>query len=378
MCRAAILLAVGLGVLGIITWWFNRHGLGSSDPNRGRMLPHGPLVFLLLGAGQWLALRNAAGSVCSFPCVVSRALGFLAALTGVVMLTHFLYPRAGSVLFPTHSSFPTALCSVCLGCGLALIDERLGRVWMAEVFAIGAMQIALLGCVGHVFGVPELYGSLDFRVGSGMPLHSAASFLVLGIGLLCARPGRGLMAILSSHTPGGTLTRRWLLVPVLVLLAMGVVYLMLFQSIGAPRAFGSWALFMTSFTVLTAAVWATAEMLHQTGLERDNAQRTLELRVRERTEEFHAANTALERTKSELVRANQDLEKTVQERTAYLRETIKALETVCYNIAHDLRAPNRTIAGFAEVCWRSIVRHSLHLPGITWPALPRPLRAVML
>ncbi|HHY86800.1 MAG TPA: DUF4118 domain-containing protein [Verrucomicrobia bacterium] len=58
---------------------------------------------------------------------------------------------------------------------------------------------------------------------------------------------------------------------------------------------------------------------------------------------------ALREAKEELGRANQDLERKVQARTAHLNETIRSLERICYNIAHDLRGPNRTMQGFAEV-----------------------------
>lgn len=62
----------------------------------------------------------------------------------------------------------------------------------------------------------------------------------------------------------------------------------------------------------------------------------------------HTAVTELREAKAQLARANEDLEKTVQERTAHLNESIRSLERICYNIAHDLRAPNRTMQGFAQ------------------------------
>jgi PAS domain S-box-containing protein len=42
------------------------------------------------------------------------------------------------------------------------------------------------------------------------------------------------------------------------------------------------------------------------------------------------------------------LEKRVQERTAKLEETIRSLDSVCYSIAHDLRAPLRALGGFSN------------------------------
>lgn len=68
--------------------------------------------------------------------------------------------------------------------------------------------------------------------------------------------------------------------------------------------------------------------------------------------------TALDRenTNRQLLRAKellrdeaQLLEARVQERTARLKETISELETYSYTIAHDLRAPARSMTGYCEV-----------------------------
>ncbi len=45
----------------------------------------------------------------------------------------------------------------------------------------------------------------------------------------------------------------------------------------------------------------------------------------------------------------EELEEKVDERTAQLRETIQFLESFCYSIAHDLRAPLRTIQGLTTI-----------------------------
>jgi signal transduction histidine kinase len=52
---------------------------------------------------------------------------------------------------------------------------------------------------------------------------------------------------------------------------------------------------------------------------------------------------------AELENHARQLEQHVQERTASLNESLKALETLLYTIAHDLRAPNRAMQGYAHL-----------------------------
>jgi signal transduction histidine kinase len=326
------------------------------------MMANGALMFVLLGAGLRSVLSEPRDAPTRLRYRAGQGLALLAALIGIATLAEHLFglelgidlwlfsdPAASAFYaIPGRPAYPVALGGLGIGLGIVLIDVEVRHLWLSELLAVTTMQVAVLGLIGHIFGVQELYGTSGSMPGTGMAVHAAAGFLILSIGLLGARANRGLMAVLRSGTPGGMLVRRWLPVPVLVLLLMGIVYFALQRTLGVDPAVGSWSLFMTSLTVLTGAVWGTAEVLHRAGLERDAAQRVLEERVRERTAELHQANQALNAAGQELAQVNHRLEKTVEERTRHLQDTIRSLETVCYNIAHDLRAPNRAIAGFAE------------------------------
>lgn len=61
------------------------------------------------------------------------------------------------------------------------------------------------------------------------------------------------------------------------------------------------------------------------------------------------AEEALKQSRARLQEHAQLLEKTVEERTAKLRETIGELEAFSYSISHDMRAPLRSMYGYAEL-----------------------------
>lgn len=69
------------------------------------------------------------------------------------------------------------------------------------------------------------------------------------------------------------------------------------------------------------------------------------------TEQKQAA-AELVRARDALARANADLEKKIEERTARLRETVADLEHFSYTLTHDLRAPLRAMHGFGDLLSR--------------------------
>jgi PAS domain S-box-containing protein len=62
-----------------------------------------------------------------------------------------------------------------------------------------------------------------------------------------------------------------------------------------------------------------------------------------------AAEAQLKEVQEELARYASQLESTVSERTAKLKETIAEMETFSYSLSHDMRAPLRAMRGFSEI-----------------------------
>jgi PAS domain S-box-containing protein len=66
-------------------------------------------------------------------------------------------------------------------------------------------------------------------------------------------------------------------------------------------------------------------------------------------DERKRVNEALREAKEQLARVNEDLEHKVAERTTKLVETVTELESWSYSIAHDMRAPLRTMHSFSRM-----------------------------
>jgi PAS domain S-box-containing protein len=79
--------------------------------------------------------------------------------------------------------------------------------------------------------------------------------------------------------------------------------------------------------------------------EQNRAQRALA----EAKASLEQERDLLRAAKGELAHANQALERKVEERTLQLRETIADLEQFSYSIAHDLRAPLRSMSSFSSI-----------------------------
>ncbi len=77
----------------------------------------------------------------------------------------------------------------------------------------------------------------------------------------------------------------------------------------------------------------------------DSALTTAELK----TEALQASETSLREAEARLRQYNEDLERTVKQRTAKLQDALSELETYSYSISHDLRAPLRAMQGYAQI-----------------------------
>ena len=318
--RSAVVSAVLVFVVGLVvllSWAFDASPLKSIVGGYLPMVPNTALAFALAGCSLWL-LRAAPTQTVQRR--TAQAAGLMVALIGALTLGEYLLGRQWGVddlLFrksvlalngpvPGRPAFLAALNFGFLGAALLLWDARRIRTWLIELLVVVPIEISLLAVIGYACNVPSFYtwNSL-FR--TPMALHTTVAFAVLGMGLLCTRPERGLMKIVTSTTAGGVIARRLLLAPVLIPLITGLVRIAGLRAGIYNAEFSNWLFSFLNIFAFTGIIWWIATLLHRSDEVRWQAEEQvrqvnaqLEERVGQRTAELHKVQASLHEEKERL------------------------------------------------------------------------------
>ena len=130
---------------------------------------------------------------------------------------------------------------------------------------------ALFAIIGYLYGVPLLYGSVEY---TSMALHTGVGFLVGSLSLLFCRPDLGLMSVLTNSYPGGWLARRLLPVTAIVpaLLGGACIHSRLFSS---DVRLNIACLVVAQIVLFMTLVWILAFVLNRAEAEKAVAQDAL-------------------------------------------------------------------------------------------------------
>jgi PAS domain S-box-containing protein len=280
---AAVILISGSVLAG---WAFDIEALKSALPGMVAMNPGGTaLAFLLAGVSLWVQSAPA-----------SRRLRALAmACAGGVILLALL--RLGGYLLawdrgpdrllfrakldmeglrtghPNRMAPNTAGAMLLVGLALTLLDARSRRGVLAGQFlALAAALVALLAIIGYAYSALRLAGIEQFIP---MALNTAVSLALMSSGILCARPSRGVMAVVSSAGAGGVMARR--LLPAVIIIPPVVGWVRwLGQHEGIVDQVMGLSLFVLTIVVMfTALIWWNAASLNLMECERQRAERCL-------------------------------------------------------------------------------------------------------
>jgi PAS domain S-box-containing protein len=273
-----------VGLLVLVGWAFDIVALKSLLPSLVTMKANTALAFCL--AGLSLRLRGAerpGGSRCSLECDMGRLCALIVLLLGLLTLSEDIFgwdigidqllfsdTAAGIGTAAPGRMAPTTAASFLLaGCSLLVLDVETLRgrrpaQWLALIVGLNGW----LTLLGYGYGVRSLYRVAGY---TSVAIHTAAVFCVLAIGVLFARPNRGLMATIVNDSAGGTLARRLLPAALIVPAVVGWMRLQGELFGYYSTAFGL-ALFTTANTIIFGClVFVTARSLTRIDQKRKRA-----------------------------------------------------------------------------------------------------------
>ena len=101
--------------------------------------------------------------------------------------------------FPGRMAHITAFNFFIAGLSVLLLAFSEKHAKLSQTLAAITGLSALFAIVGYLYGVPLLYGSVEY---TSMALHTGVGFLVGSLSLLFCRPDLGLMAVLTNSYRG--------------------------------------------------------------------------------------------------------------------------------------------------------------------------------
>ncbi|PYK63044.1 MAG: hypothetical protein DME21_04310 [Verrucomicrobia bacterium] len=271
------LAVVFLGVSVLGGWLFDIDWLKRIHPEWATMKANSAFCFICAGFSLWLLnlrppteLKLRLAQACALAVTVVGLLTLGEYLSGRDLGIDQLFIREHAVkaqaLLLVRMGAETALCFVFLGTALVVLDLETSRGRRpSQYLVLGTAIIILLAFVGNFYGVAAGYGIVSR---GSVAFHTLVAFFLLCLGILLARPDRGIMANLSSDSIGGVLTRR--LLPATLLLPVLVGWLSLSgEQAGLYGRAVSSTLFATSLLVVFGGLvsW-TAHTLNRVEIER--------------------------------------------------------------------------------------------------------------
>ncbi|HEV3272271.1 MAG TPA: ATP-binding protein [Candidatus Methylacidiphilales bacterium] len=309
--HAALHFAQVLGTLTILLalvvlagWALHIESLKTVLPGYVSMEANTALCFALSGTSLligYLARPRAWKKTCSF--VLALLVILIAGMTLIEYPTHTSF-GLDELLFkdaalssgtsqPGRMAPNTAIAFLLFASALILLSRGPRGVMAAHALALAGLFIALLALIGYLFDAQVFHAVFPL---TKLALHTIAGFWLLGLGILCARPKKGLIATVLANNSGGFIARRLLVPAIVIPLLFGWLA---FQGLGLKyydAGFTASLIVLSSIMVICALTALSITELNRVDLER---KRLSEARLNADAREVGALEAS--RLKSEFV-----------------------------------------------------------------------------
>ena len=292
-CAAAV---ATVAVLVLVGWTAGLEPLKRVAPGLTPMNPLTAVGCLLAAASLWVQRREPVARR-----AVAVALAGVVTAAGVARLVNLWAGRTVGVdtwlfrgsLAGNRMAPQTAGGLVLIGLALAGLDVQWRRsVRPAQALALAGAALAGLALVGYLYAARSLYGIAAFVP---IAVHTAGCFAVVCVGILAARPNRGVVRIVTDPGPGGVACRRLLPVSVAVPVALGWVRLVAQRHGWVDHEMGTALLVVATVAAFTAVVWLTARVVGRAEAKSRAAQARYRSVVEQTAEGIYLVDAATKR-----------------------------------------------------------------------------------
>ncbi|PSM45548.1 hypothetical protein C7Y66_29765 [Chroococcidiopsis sp. CCALA 051] len=337
LVRVASAIAIGVGCLTLIGWIFNIAIFKSVIPGTATMKANAAVAFIL--AGVSLFIRNGRGAQLCAPTKIktpdspiAKICAASVALIGLLTLCQYIFnwnlgidelllrdlPKSPANPYPGRMADNTALNFVLLGGALWLLAIRSpqpplqrgasqssfpgetnspvrsplsretnpphppplkrgaggDRIFLTQALSLAVILVALLALIGYVYGVGVFYRFIVYS--TSMSLHTAITFLLLGVGTLLVYHDRGFMAVVTSELNGGIVARRLIPSAIVIPIVLGWLVLQGYRWQLYDAGFAIALLVLLLIAVYITVIWHNARSLNQIDRDRQRAAKTLQ------------------------------------------------------------------------------------------------------
>lgn len=280
-------LAIAFPALTLLCWAYDHSLLFHLHTSFRTLKPTTMLAVLFCGFSLWLQAEESA--VTTARRYVAQGAAIVACLLATLILSEHLLaldlgidlwrialPEISSDAHPGRTAPATAVAILTLGLALLWLDTKpFATYFFDQSAALMGGTIGSIGLVGYLYGVQSLYKVGTFTSTS---VYSALLLVTLGLGILCARPARGLMATLTSEKLGGVMLRRLLPFAVALPILAGWIRIAAQRSGKYDFNFGVALAVAAVMLIMLAFLWLLAGSLNHTDGQKKHIMQILQQR----------------------------------------------------------------------------------------------------
>ena len=282
VARVSAALAIAVAVLVFIGWTLNIETLRSVIPGLTAMNPGGSaLAFLFAGGSLWCLTGKEQTYRTTQIGWAMAALVVIIAVLRLALYTRGLEWGPDQWMFraklelyqpPSRMAPNTALGLLLVGSALLMLDFEVRCRRPAQWLALAVALVSLFTLIGYVCNATMLIGIQSFIP---MALNSAITLALLAVGLLFARPDRGLMSVVCHRESGGVMARKLLPASILAPAALAWMAAAGQGSDYFGASFGISLFVVSTIVLFTTLIWWNASSLNRVDAARTRAQREL-------------------------------------------------------------------------------------------------------